>query len=64
MAIHPAEPIQLPNEPCIHGLSDKNWCAICREQNGDKHARVINRAFTPKNPKRNGSSNSKIKIIN
>ena len=63
MAVHPAITPQLPNEPCIHGLSDKNWCAICREQNGDKHARVINRAFTPKNPKNNHSSKSKVKTI-
>ena len=36
---------------CKHGLSDKNWCALCRKAAGDEHATKIIKAFTPKVPK-------------
>ncbi len=54
MATHttPTEPVQLPHEPCIHGMSDANWCALCKSANGDKQATRIIKAFTPKRPKR------------
>ena len=44
--------IPLPNKPCVHGLSNANWCALCKSANGDKHAAKIIKLFTPKTNKK------------
>ena len=42
----------LPNEPCVHGMSNKNWCALCMQASGDKHSNTVIKAFTTKSPKK------------
>ena len=53
--------VSLPNESCVHGMSDMNWCALCKQANGDKHSNTVIKAFTTKTPKRIVQS-AKIKI--
>ena len=46
----------ISNNVCIHGLSDPNWCALCKSANGDQQVTRIIKAFTPKNPKRHNQN--------
>lgn len=48
--------VHLKDEPCIHGMSNMNWCAICRQANGDKHSNTVIKAFTTKNTRKQFSN--------
>ena len=45
-------PINLPQEPCKHGFSDKNICSDCLMEAGHDHITRVVKALTPKKVKR------------
>jgi hypothetical protein len=57
-----AQSVSLANDHCVHGMSDMNWCALCKQANGDKHSNTILKAFNPKTNRKQHVSTLKPKI--